>query len=143
VGLVLDAYPLIAFVLGEPIADEVERLLQGDRGLMSAVNFAEVVDVLERRESVPRPDVEAVLIPLAGTALDVLPVSEAHAWRAAEIRARHYRRRTSELSLADCFVLAVAAQGDAVATADAPMARAARAEGIDVVGLPDRRGRRP
>ena len=48
----------------------------------------------------------------------------------------------SPLSLADCVLLA-AASGASLATADPPLARAARAERIEVHPLQDSRGRRP
>jgi hypothetical protein len=47
------------------------------------------------------------------------------------------------VSLGDCFVLATAGPGDAVATADPVVAAVARAEGIGVESLPDSTGRRP
>ena len=46
-------------------------------------------------------------------------------------------------SLADCFVIAVAEPGDTVATSDRAVALVARAEGLDVLALPNARGRRP
>ena len=49
----------------------------------------------------------------------------------------------AEISLADCFLLAAVGHGDSVVTADGPVARAARAEGMDVIAVPDSRGRRP
>jgi len=73
----------------------------------------------------------------------VVSVDERLAWRAAELRRRHYARRTSELSLADCVALAAVGSADSLATADAPLARAAQAEALEVVALPDSRGRRP
>ena len=47
------------------------------------------------------------------------------------------------MSLADCVALATAAAARAIATADPPLAAAARAEGIDVIALPDSEGRAP
>jgi rRNA-processing protein FCF1 len=69
--------------------------------------------------------------------------SREHATRAADIRARHYHWRDRDLSLADCFVIAAARPGDAVATSDSAVAHVARAEGLDVLALPNARGRRP
>jgi rRNA-processing protein FCF1 len=57
---------------------------------------------------------------------------------------RRYHRTRAPLSLADCLLLAAARGAQAiVATADRPLAGAARAEGIEVAALPDSRGRRP
>lgn len=64
--------------------------------------------------------------------------------RAGQLRAAHYHRTTSPLSLADCVALAVADdRGEALATADPSLAAMARAEGVEVIGLPDAQGRRP
>jgi hypothetical protein len=65
------------------------------------------------------------------------------AGRAGLLRAQLYRRRTAELSLADCVLLASLEEGDTIATADPPLARAARRLGHTVTPLPDSRGRRP
>ena len=63
---------------------------------------------------------------------------------AGELHARHYDRKTSPLSMADCFGLATAAAlGEPLATSDPPLAAAAHAEGVTVIGLPDANGRRP
>lgn len=91
----------------------------------------------------PQERIQAELSPLLNDALAVVPVDERTAWRAAELRRRHYARRTSELSLADCLALAAVGAGDSLATADPPLARAGREEAQDVVALPDSRGRRP
>ena len=45
--------------------------------------------------------------------------------------------------LADCFLIAAAGADDSVATADGPVAEAAREEGIAVHALPDSGGDRP
>jgi rRNA-processing protein FCF1 len=63
--------------------------------------------------------------------------------RAGLLRAQLYRRRTAELSLADCVLFASLEEDDALATPDRPLARAARRLGHDVIALPDSRGRRP
>jgi uncharacterized protein with PIN domain len=140
---VLDAYPLIAFVRAEPAADEVETILRDGDAAMSAVNLGEALDVLERRLGVPNRELRSALgLAIAG-GLEVLAVSEAQAWRAAELRARWYAPRQSELSLADCFALAAVGADDRLATSDRPLADAARGEGLTVLPLPDSQGRRP
>lgn len=68
--------------------------------------------------------------------LAVIPLTEAHAWRAADLRARHYQRGGSAVSLADCCLVAVATAADRVATADLGVLRMAQAEGIGTVELP-------
>ncbi len=63
---------------------------------------------------------------------------------AGELHARHYDRRASPLSMADCIALATAiALQEALATSDRPLAAAALVEGVDVLGLPNSNGVRP
>lgn len=139
----LDAFALLALTLEEPAAGEVEAALRRGDCLMSAVNLAEAVDQLTRVHARDPAEVRNVLEPVLGELVVLRPVDAAVAWRAAELRRRHYRRRTSELSLADCVALASVTGADTLATADGPLARAARAEGLDVLALPDSTGRRP
>jgi predicted nucleic acid-binding protein len=109
---------------------------------MNAINLAEAIDVLERIHALAREAVEAAVRPLVGSPLAIVHATEAQAWEAAELRRRHYHRR-SPLSLADCFLLASASSNDAIATADPHVADVAREHGIEVVALPDSAGRRP
>jgi PIN domain nuclease of toxin-antitoxin system len=133
VGTLLDAFALIAFLDGEPAAADVESLLVRGDAAISAVNLAEAAQRKLRMSSVTLPELQEVTrsLPVA-----VIPYSEVHAWRAAELRARHYRRRESEVSLADCCLVAVATPADRVATADPAVLRMAAAEGIGTVELP-------
>jgi predicted nucleic acid-binding protein len=142
--ILLDAYPLVAYLTGEPAADEVKALLGKGEAVATSVNVAEAVDVACRvygaREDAVRGAVELLV------ANDLLTVSAPHVaagFRAAQLRIAYYRRRERALSLADCFLLASAAHGDHVATSDPAVAEVARAEGIEVVALPDSSGRRP
>ncbi len=140
----LDAYALVAFLAGEKAAPGVERLLRAGAPAMTAVNLAETIDVLVRVRGHALPEVETRLVPLLATTIRVVPVGESEARLAAAARAKHYHRRTAPLSLADCFLLAAAlAQRAAIATSDPPLARAARAEGVTVVPLPDSAGSVP
>jgi PIN domain nuclease of toxin-antitoxin system len=139
----LDSFALIAFALEEPAADEVETLLRAGDAAITPVNFAEAVDVLERVEGFDSITVHEVFDPLLIGPLRVVPVDAVHGWRAGEIRARHYRRSTSALSLGDCVLLAAAAPDGALATSDPAVARVARSERLELIPLPDREGRRP
>ena len=141
--ILLDAYCLVALAREEPAADEVEELLHTGEAAMSSVNLFEAVDFLLRRGGVPEADVRLHLSPLLDDAVQVLPVTEEHAWQGALFRARHYQRGSCEVSLADCVLLASARNGDRVATSDPAIAAIARAEGVDLVALPDTTGRRP
>lgn len=136
-GTLLDAQALVALVLDEPAAQDVELILrQGSVG-MAAPNLAETLDVLSRVEGYPYDLLRSLLGPLA---IVVVPMTEHHAWRAAALRTRHYARDESEVSLADCALVATATPADVIATADRPVLRMAEAEGIATVALPDSSG---
>lgn len=139
---VLDAFALVALALDEPAAPEVEATLRRGDSRVSSVNLAAALDQLVRVHKREPDAVRAAFGPVLAEALEVVDVDEGIAWRAVELRSRHYRRR-SELSLADCLALATARDGDELATADPPLARAARQEGIEVLALPSTTGRRP
>jgi PIN domain nuclease of toxin-antitoxin system len=140
---VLDAFALVALTLDEPAAAEVEAILRRGDCVVSAVNLAEALDQLGRVHGRTADELRAAFGPVLDEVLAVVAPDEAVAWRAAELRRRHYRRRASELSLADCVALASTRSTDELATADRPLARAARAEGIGLLALPDTAGRRP
>jgi ribonuclease VapC len=142
--VLLDAFALIALLRDEPAADEVETIVRRGDAAMSAVNLAEALDVLQRVDGVDRARLDALTGPLIGESVGLLVVDEPTARDGADVRARCYHRSRSPLSLADCLLLAAALHARAaVATADRPLASAARAEGIEITALPDSRGRRP
>ena len=142
--ILLDAYALVAFLAEEPAAGEVDELLRRGSCAISLVNLAEAVDVCGRVHALELEEVQPVIEMLVGAEqLELLAPSTAVAWRAAALRQAHYQRRTLELSLADCFLLAAARPGDEIATADAPVARVARQASLGVVPLPDSTGSRP
>ncbi len=137
--ILLDAYALLAYLRDEPAAESVTSILRTNSCAMSAVNLAEVLDQLLRIDRLEKRDVSEALSGLIGGPITVLSVDESVAWRAAEIRARHYGRKESNLSLADCVLIASTGPDDALATADPAVASAARAEGIGVRELPGSR----
>lgn len=143
-GVVLDAGPVVSLLLDDPAAGDVARGLRAAGPLrISVVNVAEIIDVMRR---VHRASAEA-----ASTAVDrfldevaePVAATREQAARAADVRARYYHRRDRDVSLADCFVIAAARPGDTVATSDRAVAHVARGEGLDVLALPNSRGRRP
>jgi PIN domain nuclease of toxin-antitoxin system len=135
VRTVLDAYALIAFVLDEPAAPDVEALLRrGPTGLTS-VNYAEVLDRLVRGRGMPHGEVTSVIGPLLDERVERIDTDFRLASAAGLLRARHYHRVRCPLSLADCVCLA-AAVGGRLATADGSMLRTAGVEGIETVPLP-------
>lgn len=143
---VLDAYAIVAAMVGEPAAAEVEALLRDreDPPLISAINLAEVIDVSTRILGYPGEQVLERTDWLLAGGLTVVAVDEELGRTVGRLRARFYDRRTSDLSIADCVCLATALRlGQRLATADPALAATARALGVEVVALPDSRGERP
>jgi predicted nucleic acid-binding protein len=142
--ILLDAYAIIALLAAEPAGPPVRSLLESEQCAVSVLNLSEAADVLQRTRGVDVARTRGIVAGLMPRPLAVLDVDERRGWRAAEIRARHYRRRGTEISLADCVLLATAVPGrDSIATSDRPVARIATSEGIEILALPDRRRRRP
>jgi predicted nucleic acid-binding protein len=139
----LDAYALIALLLGEPAAEEVKGVLRSGACGVPVLNLAESVDVCGRVHLLPPREVRSALEPLLDAHVDVVHPREEDAWRAAELRIRYYDREGRALSLADCFLIAAARGDDSIATADPAVAETARLEGIEVAALPDQSGRLP
>jgi PIN domain nuclease of toxin-antitoxin system len=135
VRTVLDAYALIAFLLDEPAAGDVERLLRDGDAAITSVNFAEVLDRLIRGRNMPREAVQSTLASVLEARVERIDVDFRLASAAALLRVTHYHRTQRPLSLADCVCLAAARSGDRVATADGPMLETAEAEGIGTVPL--------
>lgn len=132
----LDAYALVAFLVGGPGSDEVRSLLrQGGIGVATA-NLAEALDVSQRVYDVPVARAAELLEPLFAGALVPIPLDVTAARRAAEVRARHYHRTARPISLADAILIASATRSDRIATADPHVLAIARAEGIGMVTLP-------
>ena len=130
--VLLDAFALIALLAEEPAADEVEAILRRGEAAITAINLAEALDVLQRVQDVPRERLDAVTVPLIQESVALVSVDEQLARDAADIRARHYHRTRAPLSLADCVLIAAAKSAEALATADGPLMRVARDEGLKV-----------
>jgi predicted nucleic acid-binding protein len=136
VSVLLDAFALIALLAGEPAADEVEALLRGGDAMITAVNLAEALDVLQRIQGIPRERLEELTRALVGERMTLVSIDERIARDAADIRARRYHRTRAPISLADCILLAATGKADALATADGPLIRVAKAENVQVKRLP-------
>lgn len=128
---------------GEPGEDEVVGLLRSSDCATASPCLSEVVDKLIRRDNVQPEMVVDHLGPLIDAALGIIPIENRIAWQAGEFRAAHYARGRTDLSLADCLLLAVAEPGDELATADRALAKVAHTLEIPVIRLPDSKGRRP
>lgn len=131
-GTLLDAYALIALLREERAAAHVELILRRGDASITSLNLAESLDLLERIDGIGEATLRPLIEPLA---LPVVPVTEALAWRAAALRATHYRRRQSEVSLADCCLVGAATTADRIATADRAVLEMARREGVAVEEL--------
>jgi uncharacterized protein with PIN domain len=141
--ILLDAYALTALLAEEPAADEVARLIAAGGAVVASPNLAEAADRLGRVHRIAVSDMRAAVESLEqSTDLHVRAAEQAHAWRAAELRVRHYHRTRRPLSLGDCLLLAMARDRDRVATADGDLLATAEDEHIDWIALPDSRGRR-
>ena len=140
--VVLDAQPVVTFLAGEPAADEIEELLRREP-VMSVANAAEVVDVLVRLRGFAAGEAQAVVLSFLDELAAPVPVSLEIALDAGAIRGAASHRHQLDVSLADCIAIATAGPGGSVATSDPALATVARAEGVEVIALPDSRGRRP
>jgi len=136
----------VAFLLDEPAAADVDAALRdpAHEARISALNLAEVIDVMTRIYERPPADTMNAFVLLESGGLRIALLDGDLGIAAGELHAHHYDRRTSPLAMADCVALATAmALGEPLATSDPPLAAAARAEGVVIIGLPDARGRRP
>lgn len=139
--MLLDAYAVLAVLLGEPAGAELRpQLARGDTAI-HPLNLAEVLDRMARAAGADPDDVEADVALLG---VSVVAADDDVLVDAGRLRARHYRRADCPVSLADCVAIAHAlAHRMPLATADGPLAEVVRREGGEVLGLPDRSGRRP
>jgi PIN domain nuclease of toxin-antitoxin system len=141
--IVLDAYALVAYLRGEPAADDVAEILRGT-SVLSAANAAEVIDQLVRVHSRDADDVHADLAVLAHAGMRIAEVTSEIGITAGRLRAHHYHRTAMAVSLAACIAAATAlAMDQPLATADPDLAAMLRAEGGQVWGLVDSSGRLP
>ena len=132
--VLLDSYAFIAYLLDEPAAPVVQRLLWDGDLAMSAVQLAEVVDRMERVHGVPADEIEVAVSALG---IDVIVADYPVGAEAGRLRARHYGPTGRTLSLADSVCAATAVLGGlSVATADPVLLEVAVAEGCSVVRLP-------
>jgi predicted nucleic acid-binding protein len=139
----LDANALLSLVLGQPAEAEVSAILRQGHCATPASCLAEVIDKLVRKHRVEPGAVSEHLGPLIDEAVPVVSADRRIAWRAGELHAEYYDRRTAALSLADCLLLATAESNDEIASSDAALVATARKLGIGVIPLLDSGGRRP
>lgn len=142
---VLDAYALIAFLLGEPPGEEVKTILRETRAQIASVNLAETYDRAIRLKAIPIDDLDHVIDDLVTErSLTILGLDHALARRAGQLRAEYYDRNERRVSMADCIAAATTERlRDTLVTADAHLVRLAQQIEVDVIPLPDSSGRRP
>ena len=142
---VLDTQAIVAALLGEPAAAEVRDIIgaRGSMPMVSAMSLAEAMDILVRVNGNRADAARERLAWLITAGLEVVPVDEDIGSLAGAIRSRHWSRDRRPVSIVDCAVLATGMlKQEPIATADAALIGAARAEGHPVVILRDSRGGR-
>jgi len=132
----LDAYAVVAFLVGGPAAPQVRGLLREGGTFVATANLAEALDVSARTYGLPIERAMEILEPLLDGTLGSVPLDLVRAQRAATIRARHYHRASRPVSLADAILVASAGPGDRIATADPDVLAVAQAEAIPTIILP-------
>lgn len=143
---VLDAQAVIALLRDEPAAEDVDSILRrrDDFTSIPATSLAEVFDIVVRVGGRRVEEVSGLADTLLAAGLEVGSIDEETGRLAGILRSRHWDRERRPVSMADCVVLAVGIlAAEPIATADAALIGAARAEGHPVVLLPDSQGRRP
>lgn len=131
---VLDAYAVLAFLRGEPAAEEVRPLLEAGDALLSAVGLAETIDHLVRLVGIHEEDAALDLAELG--LLDATPVDSIVGVASGRLRARNYHRTRCAISMADC-IAAETARSRAVplATSDPHLLEVCHREAIDAIVL--------
>jgi PIN domain nuclease of toxin-antitoxin system len=133
----LDAYALIAFLVGGPAAPTVRALLREGDAAVTSTNLAETLDVSQRIYGLEIQRSMELLDPLLQGSLTAIPLDVRLAVSAAEMRASHYHRTSRPISLADAVLLASAKTGDRIATADPDVLAIADIEKLATVELPE------
>jgi len=133
----LDAYALIAFLVGGPAAPSVRALLREGDAAVTVTNLAETLDVSQRVYGLEIQRSMELLDPLLQGPLTAIPLDVGLARRAADMRASHYHRTSRPISLADAVLLASAKTGDRIATADPDVLAIADIEKLATVELPE------
>lgn len=127
--IVFDASCIVGLLRGEPGQSDAVAALTHEC-VMNVLNRAEVIDRIARRGA-SADDVAADLDTL-GIEFVALDIDTAD--RAAALRAQHYHRSESPLSMADCVALATALTTNAtLATSDTDLAAIGRANGCEIL----------
>jgi predicted nucleic acid-binding protein len=134
----LDAYALVAFLIGGPSSATVRGLLREGDTAVTTANLAETLDVAERRYAIPVLRSMEFLDPLLDGPLTTLALDVRIAVRAATIRSQHYDRAKRDLSIGDSILIASAGPADRIVTADAAVLAVAGRLQLATVALADK-----
>jgi PIN domain nuclease of toxin-antitoxin system len=132
----LDAYALIAFLVGGPARAEVRGILREGGVAVASANLAETLDVSQRVHGLSIARAMEVLEPLLEDTLAVIALDATTARAAAELRASYYHRSDRPISLADAVLLASAKPDWRIATADPDVLAVASSEQLGTIALP-------
>jgi PIN domain nuclease of toxin-antitoxin system len=135
----LDAYALIAFLVGGPARAEVRGILREGGVAVASANLAETLDVSQRVHGLSIARAMEVLEPLLEDTLAVIALDATTARAAAELRASYYHRSDRPISLADAVLLASAKPDWRIATADPDVLAVASSEQLETIALPAQR----
>ncbi len=133
--IVLDSWAVLAYLDGEPAAQQVRQVLRSARPnqvvvLFSLIAYGECLYIIEREQGLQQAQ-RAVGI-IDQLALRVMPADRPLVFEAAHVKARY------RLSYADAFSVALAARSDGRVMTGDPEFKAVEPE-IPVQWLPDRR----
>ena len=109
--IAVDASAILAILLEEPEGPGFEALLVAEGGVISSVNYWEVIVRARKAAGVRGKDLAAALLSQLG--IEVRTVTAADADQAADAFERFGRGASADLNLGDCFAYALArAEGD-------------------------------
>lgn len=134
--LFVDAALLIAFIRAEPFGVRAKTVIFGrDNVCISTVNLLEVEYDLVRKQGVDEQESRALMDTVTDLLLETVPLTRGISLDAAHLRAKHYHRKSCDISLADSVLLAHGLSGDLIATVDRQILKVAKAEGIEFVKI--------
>ena len=116
---VFDSWAILALLRGEPAAERIEPYFERGDGVMSVVNYTEVLYQIIREYGTDRADRFSNEVIAPDSKLEILVAAPRQARRAAAIKAR------GGLSLADAFAAALAIDKEGILLTGDPELRLA------------------
>lgn len=107
VNLVVDAWPILAWLGGEPEADRIHRILRkaeqvGIRHLLSVINAGEIYYRLAKAAALELAEEFQKDLRINRLPIQLVPVTNRRVWEAARLKARY------PIAYADAFAVALA-----------------------------------